>query len=109
MDCRYTEAGLKGLTSLKAKDRQVGNLLQAVAATGCLDIFLAFISKEEQCSAEIIKRKWEVTDVFETRWSARHWLASDGTKPSFLHEEDVNTDHIMQVLVSNMLLCATAC
>lgn len=44
--CRYTEAGLKGLTSLKTKDRQVANVLQAVAGMGCLDVHLAFISKE---------------------------------------------------------------
>ena len=91
------------MTSLKAKDRQVGNVLQAVAATGCLDVYLAFISKEEQCGAEIVKRKWEVTDVFETRWTARNWLSLDGTKPTF-YEEDIDTDHIMQVLASSMLV-----
>ncbi|KAL3142581.1 hypothetical protein ABBQ38_002899 [Trebouxia sp. C0009 RCD-2024] len=92
---KYTEAGLKGLSSLKAKDRQVGNVLQAVAASGCLDVYLAFISKEEQCSAEIVKRKWEVTEVFETSWAARDWLSLDGTKPTF-YETDIDTNHIMQ-------------
>ena len=35
---RYTEAGLKGLSSLKTKDPQVADVLQAVAARGCLDV-----------------------------------------------------------------------
>lgn len=111
--CRYTEAGLKGLSSLKAKDRQVGNVLQAVAASGCLDVYLAFISKEEQCSAEIVKRKWEVTEVFETSWAARDWLSLDGTKPTF-YETDIDTNHIMQVpamacycILSVQLFCAS--
>ncbi len=87
---------MKGLTSLKTKDRQVANVLQAVANTGCLDVHLAIISKEEQCGAEVYKRKWEVTEVFQTEWKARNWLTLDGGKPGF-HETDINTDQIMQV------------
>lgn len=93
----YTEAGLKGLTSLKTKDRQVANVVQAVAASGCLDVHLAFIAKEDQCAAEMVKRKLEIIRVFDTQWWARDWLTLDGNKANIVAME-VDPAQIMQVL-----------
>ncbi len=91
---RYTEAGLKGLTSLKTKDRQVANVVQAVAASGCLDVHLAFIAKEDQCAAEMVKRKLEIIRVFDTQWWARDWLTLDGNIVAM----EIDPAQIMQVL-----------
>ncbi|KAL0052571.1 hypothetical protein WJX82_004058 [Trebouxia sp. C0006] len=92
---KYTEAGLKGLTSLKTKDRQVANVVQAVAASGCLDVHLAFIAKEDQCAAEMVKRKLEIIRVFDTQWWARDWLTLDGNKANIVAME-IDPAQIMQ-------------
>ena len=75
----------------------MANVLQAVAASGCPDVHLAFIAKEDQCAAEVVKRKLEVICVFDTQWWARDWLTLDGIKTNILATE-LDPAQIMQVL-----------
>jgi len=83
-------------------------VLQAVAASGCLDVHLDFIAKEDQCAAEVVKRKLEVVRVFDTQWWARDWLTLDGNKANIFATE-IDPDQIMQVLWSEFGVSGVAC
>ena len=79
LPCRYTEAGLKGLVTLKNRDRVVGAILQSLAADGRLEVHLCFIKRHEQGRAEGCPGDWSLYEVHEAENKAYGLITLDGS------------------------------
>lgn len=80
LSCRYTEAGLKGLVTLKNRDRVVGAILQSLAADGQLEVHLCFVKRHEQGPAEGCPGDWSLYEVHEAENKAYGLITLDGSE-----------------------------
>ena len=85
MACRYSQAGLKGLHTLKNRDRAVGTILQTLVQAGSLDAYLVKVSKHVNGPASGSERYgWELVDAEETH-EATEWQSLDGVPVGMPH------------------------
>lgn len=101
---RYSEAGLQSLSNLKNKDRAVAAVLQQLASSGCLDVYIVFVSKHEMGTAEGYDNDWCMDEVYDTDYKAKGWLRLDANSPAFKEEVVIEARELLQVCPSLIMM-----
>ena len=96
LSCRYSKAGLQGITSLKNKDRAVASILHSLAADNLLEVHIAFVHKDEAGSAVDCSGFWEMMEVLEEHHRLCDWIKIDGS-PAGIEDVDFSPKEILQV------------
>lgn len=77
---RYTQAGLKGINSLKNRDRAVAAILHSLAAAGYIHVYLGFIKRHESGPAEGCPGEEVLYEVDEAENEAHGLLNLNGSR-----------------------------
>lgn len=88
---------MKGLTTLKNRDRAVACILQELAERRELDVYLATVCKHDHGWGESsCRNKHKMHKVHDTTYAVENWLCLDGSRPPF-EILDVDEANFLQV------------
>ncbi len=95
---------MAGLTSLQGHNMRIARLLQQVADTGSLHVYLVVVNHHEYCEAfGNGLGDYAFEEVSDSETSIGHWMRLDGSNPGFA---DILMgyvgEHIMQVSTYRM-------